>query len=126
MGWSLAATGAALAIAAVASVILLSSTPQAAAGSPARPAPARAVRSPSATTISVHRTALGRILVGPHGDTLYAFLPGPPRSRCVRVGQRLPERVADPGRSRVGPGRRRRHVLAAGHDHGALGTDVVV
>jgi predicted lipoprotein with Yx(FWY)xxD motif len=72
-GGALAATGAILAIAAVASVILLSS-PGPAAGMPAahaRPQQPNAV--PASTTISLRTTNLGKILVAPDGNTLYAF-----------------------------------------------------
>ena len=76
-GATLAATGATLAIAALASVILLGSPGPAAAGTPAQPqhqhaVPASASASTS-TAISLRSTRLGRILVASNGHTLYAF-----------------------------------------------------
>jgi predicted lipoprotein with Yx(FWY)xxD motif len=58
-GWSLAATGAVLAIAAVTTVLLLS-TPPAASATPT-------------TTVTAKRTEVGTILLGPGGEVLYAF-----------------------------------------------------
>ncbi len=89
-GWSPAAGGAALASAAVASVILLSSPGPAAAGtagSPARPVGPQAVAASASTTISQRSTRLGKILVAPNGHTLYAFSrDGRNQDRCATVG----------------------------------------
>jgi predicted lipoprotein with Yx(FWY)xxD motif len=73
IGWSLAATGAMLAIAAVASVILLSSDPPASAGATVPVARGHAGGSVTPVTISARRTQLGEILVGPDGHTVYGF-----------------------------------------------------
>jgi predicted lipoprotein with Yx(FWY)xxD motif len=75
-GWALAAAGGILAIAALAYVFLLSGGAPAAATAPARmlhrTAPRASVAAAS-TVISAHSSELGTILVGPNGDTLYAF-----------------------------------------------------
>ena len=88
-GWALAATGATLAVAAVASVILLSSPGPAAAGTPSSPAPPQqqhAVSASAPTTISLHATKLGQILVASNGHTLYAFSrDGRNQDRCAKV-----------------------------------------
>jgi predicted lipoprotein with Yx(FWY)xxD motif len=72
-GWSLAATGALLAIAAVTSVFLLSPPSSARTGMPGGGDGLHAVAASRSATISVRRTQLGRILVGSGGQTLYAF-----------------------------------------------------
>ena len=86
-GWSLAAAGATVAIAAVASVILLSSSEPAAAGTPGPPVALHAVPASASTTISLRSTRLGKILVASNGHTLYAFSrDGRNRDRCAMVG----------------------------------------
>ena len=89
IGWALAATGATLAIAAVASVILLSSPGPAAAGPPgshAQPQQRHAVPASASATISLRATKLGKILVAPNGHTLYAFTrDGRNQDRCAMV-----------------------------------------
>ena len=85
-GWSLAATGVGLAIAALASVILLSSPGPATAGTASRVA-LHAVPASASTTISLRSTRLGKILVASNGHTLYAFSrDGRNRDRCAMVG----------------------------------------
>ena len=89
IGWALAATGATLAIAAVASVILLASPGPAAAGPPgshAQPQQRHAVPASASATISLRATKLGKILVAPNGHTLYAFTrDGRNQDRCTMV-----------------------------------------
>ena len=72
--WALAAAGGVLAVAAVASVFLLSGSP-AGATAPARSTGRahRATVATASTVISAHSSELGTILVSPNGDTLYAF-----------------------------------------------------
>jgi predicted lipoprotein with Yx(FWY)xxD motif len=73
-GWSLAAAGATMAVAAVAVVILLSASGTAAAGSSV------------SATISLRATKLGKILVASNGHTLYAFSrDGRNHDRCAMV-----------------------------------------
>ena len=69
-GWALAATGAVLAIAAVATVILLSPLSPTAG---AQTMSLRAVASSASTTVSARHTSIGTILVGPGGRTVYAY-----------------------------------------------------
>ena len=88
-GGALAATGATLAIATVASVIVLSSPGSADAGTPGSPARSQqqpAVSASASTTISLRTTKLGRILVASNGHTLYAFSrDGRNQDRCAKV-----------------------------------------
>ena len=88
-GGALAATGAVLAICAVTVVLLLSTSAPSSAAAPhaggwQTAAPAASIA--TATTISARRTSLGTILVGPGGETLYAFTrDGHDRDVCASV-----------------------------------------
>ena len=68
--WKLAATGGAVALAAVLAAVLLTLPGTAAATAGHHHARAHAA---SATKVSAHKTSVGKILVGPNGHTLYAF-----------------------------------------------------
>ena len=76
IGWALAATGAMLAIAAVASVVLLSRESPATSTAQAQAVhrtPRRVRARAGLTQISARKTSLGTLLVAGNGHTLYAF-----------------------------------------------------